>query len=199
MCKCTASPRRDDIGRINWTRQTKRGWGYTHIYYTFRYCRYVSRQLRGFNDERSSSYRCVPTDAFASPARAASSSPDSLDVHDHHDQLVERLSSSCLAPLSFAHPSASRTFLGPHDRAISMPFDARSPPWPSCAGRECHPLRQTPPPPPRLRQTRPPLVWWLPRDASLRFASEPPPFSTAFVAACILKSLVSAKSAGERI
>jgi len=37
------------------------------------------------------------------------------------------------------------------------------------------------------------------RDASLRFAAEPPPFSTAFVAACILKSLISAKSAGVRI
>jgi hypothetical protein len=37
------------------------------------------------------------------------------------------------------------------------------------------------------------------RDVSLRFAAEPPPFSTAFVAACILRSLISVKSAGVRI
>jgi hypothetical protein len=37
------------------------------------------------------------------------------------------------------------------------------------------------------------------RDASLRFATVPPPLSTAFVAACIRRSLISAKSAGVRI
>ena len=37
------------------------------------------------------------------------------------------------------------------------------------------------------------------RDASLRFAAEPPPLSTALVAACNRKSLISAKSAGVRI
>ena len=37
------------------------------------------------------------------------------------------------------------------------------------------------------------------REASLRFAAGPPPFSTALLAACIRKSLSSAKSAGVRI
>ena len=37
------------------------------------------------------------------------------------------------------------------------------------------------------------------REASLRFAAGPPPFSTALLAACIRKSLSNAKSAGVRI
>ena len=37
------------------------------------------------------------------------------------------------------------------------------------------------------------------REASLRFAAVPPPSSTALLAACIRKSLRSAKSAGVRI
>ena len=48
----------------------------------------------------------------------------------------------------------------------------------------------------------PPVAWCFllaSREASFRFAAEPPPFSTALLAACIRKSLSSAKSAGVRI